>query len=315
MEIRDKIINHFVNCNQYGRLTQSYAQKAFTVFNLVLSINLENVPNRLPIISTVVSSTQNELIETQLNIKYLLLCQSHERAIQSYDYYSRYEIELMKFVAGNEMQQKIIESLLPSTKDLYVIMENQKAFYPFGMIRAYEILSILISATDAFEKDPELIPLTTDQLIEIMETTSEQEGIDDITDAMWKYVVAHLKHIQIDRSHVSKRQIASIVLHARQCTQSYKSSSLRQTVTEVFSVIVKYFAECSDLELLSNFAELLLSLLRDDDFYVRNRISEIVMDLIHGDHYVQKGNCYLNIFPTIFIGYDMKLYNKILLLF
>lgn len=296
--IRDKFINQIAKCTQYGTLTQSYTQKAFTIFNLVLSINVENDPNQLPIISTVISNTQNELIETQLNVKYLLLCQSHDWVIQGYEYYSRYETELVKFVAGNESQQKLMESLLPSTKDLYVIMDNKNEFYPFGVIKAYEILSMLISATDAFTKDPELIKLKTDQLIEIMETASEQDGVDDITDAMWKYIIAHLKHIHIDRTHITNEQISSIVLHSRNSTQSYKSSSLRQTVTEVFSIIVKYFTKCSDLELLINFTELLLSLLRDDDFYVRNRTSEIVMDLIHGDKCVQEGNCNLHMFKA-----------------
>lgn len=289
VEIRDKFIDQFTKCNQYGLLTQSYVQKAFTIFNLLLSINFESESSQLSTISRVISRTQNELIETQLNIKYLLLCQSHQKTILSYDY-SRYETELVKFVAGNESHERTIHNLLPSTKDLYLIMNNRNEFYPFGVIKAYEILSILVGATDAFEKDPELIRLTTEQLIEILERASEQEGIDDITEAVWKYLTAHLTHIHFDVSHVTAEQIANIIRHSRNCTQSYKSSGLRQTVTQVFSIIVKYMVTCNDLELLIDFADLLLSLLRDDDVYVRNQTSDIVMDLIHSEQSVQKGN-------------------------
>lgn len=289
MEIRDRFIEQFTNGNQYGKLTQSYVQKAFTLFNLLLSINFAKESNQPPITNTLVSNTQKELIETQLNIKYLLLCQSYEKRVLSHDY-SRYEIELVRFVAGNELHVKIIQNLLPSTKNLYSILHNENEFYPFGVIKAYEILSLLASTPDAFEVDSELNNLTAKQLLKLMATASEQEGIDEITEAMWKYISAQLKHI--DPLQFTAEQISNIILHLRNSAQSYRSPGLRRTVTEIFSIIVKYFVKTNNLELLINFTELLLSLLRDDDVYVRNRTSEIVMDLIHAGENIQKGNLF-----------------------
>lgn len=283
-EVRNRFVRVSADSNQCGLLTQSYIQKTFSIFNLLISTNLqidENNPNALPIISSTVLNTQNELLETQLNIQYLLLSQSMEESIASYDF-SRYEIELVEFFERNHRISEIILKQLPSINDLYFIIDHPKQFYPFGVIRSYEILSILITPTDAFERHDNLKRLTFSELEEIMTAANEEDGVDDVVDCMWKFITAHLSHCQIDSKQITTKQIANIMTHLRNITQCDKSFNLRQTATEVFVTIIRYFKETADLELLTDFAELLLKLLRDDDVYVRNRTSEIVMDLIHG---------------------------------
>lgn len=71
-----------------------------------------------------------------------------------------------------------------------------------------------------------------------------------------------------------------MITHLRQITQCSKSLNLRRTATEVLSTIIRYFDKKTDSDLLIDFAELLLSLLRDDDIHVRSSTSKIVMDLI-----------------------------------
>lgn len=288
IEVRNKFIENFAQSNQYGELTQSYIQNSFTIFNLLLSGNVEN---GTPIISSLVLNTQFELIETQLNVKYLLLCQPNQEIIDTNDF-SRYEIELIKFFTRNHINTKIISQLLPSTKDLYYIIDHKREFYPFELIKAYEILSLLIAPADAFVNNPDLKRLSIGELMEIMITNGE-EGVDDVEEAVWKFITAHLHHCQIHPSQVTEEQIKDIISHLRNSTQSFKTSSLRQTATEVFSIINQYFQQCTNFEVIIDFAELLLSLLRDDDLYVRNRMSEIVMELIQkSEESAEKGNLY-----------------------
>ncbi|XP_031638647.1 thyroid adenoma-associated protein homolog [Contarinia nasturtii] len=278
-EVRNRFVKNFAQSDEYGRLTQSYVQKTFTIFNLLLSIVAEN---ESPVITSKVVNTKNELVETQLNIMYLLYCQSDQKTIGTIDF-SCYEIELVKFINRNHSNNTIILQLLPSICDLYNIIDLNREFYPFGVIKAYEILSMLITPIDAFEKNPELKPLAIGELIDIMNTANNEDAVDDVSEALWKFTYAHLKHYQINPSQITIEQMKEIVSHLRNSTQSYKSSGLRQTATEIFSLVIEYFVKCTDLELIISFSELLLFLLRDDDFAVRNRTSEIVMDMIEGN--------------------------------
>lgn len=278
IEVRDKFVTNFAHSNQYGQLTQSYSQKSFTLFNLLLSANVENEAS---IISTSVLNTQNELIETQLNIKYLLLYRPNQDIIESSNEFSRYEVEFLTFFQSTKHRNiENILNLLPSIKDLYHIIENKREFYPFRLIKAYEILSLLITPPDAFTQMADLKRLSIVDLIEYMDAI-DGEGVDNVEEAMWKFVAAHLNHHQIQPSHVNIEQIQRIIAHLRKSAQSHRIPSLRQTITEVLAITIRYFAQCTHLAVMIDAAELLLSLLRDDDLCVRNRTAEIVMELAH----------------------------------
>lgn len=294
--VRDQFLQSFAQSNQYGQLTQSYVQKSFTIFNLIMAVNLENDKDELQLVPCNVFNTQNELIETHLNIKYLILCQSMKKPYASHDF-TRYELEFVKFLTRNSINIAIISKLLPSITNLYQIIEHKPEFYPFGVIKAYEILHMIVAANEAFERESELKRISINDLMDIMASTSDEEEkeVDDVTESMWKYISAHFNHCQMHPSHISREQIRNIISHLKAITQSYKSSSLRQTATDTFSIIAPYFTESSDSELLIEFADLLLTLLRDDDVYVRNRTSEIVMDLMHG-----RNQCPISNSGTIF---------------
>lgn len=285
IRIRNKFVESFAQSDQYGQLTQSYIQKTFTIFNLLLSSNIalgENSPNELPVVSSSNSITQNELIETLLNVKYLTLCHSTNTTIANYEL-SHYEIELVSFLVRNQRIGENMIKLLPSIDDLYQIIDHSREFYPFGVIRAYEILSMLITLPDAFERNTELKRIGINDLMAVMTAAADEDGVDEVADSMWKFINAHLGHCNVQPSHIATEQIANIISHLRNITSSYKSSSLRQTATETFSIICTYFAHTTNLELLIEFVELLLCLLRDDDVHVRNRTSEIVMELIYSN--------------------------------
>lgn len=280
VDIRNEFVNHFVQSNKYGQLTQSYVQKPFTIFNLLISSTClcdgdENMDNRSQTIPVMVSNTQNELIETQLNIKYLLLNRSTLQKLNASHEFSRYEIELVRFFDQNERYRANAIKLLPSIQDLYYIVDHPRQFYPFSVIKAYEILSMLIAIDEN-----DLKKLTINELEGVIQATHQEDDVDEVAEAMWKFVIAHLNRCEINTSSISTEQISNLFVNLRSITCSYRSTDLRQTAIEVFAIIIKYFKETQNLTLLIEFAELLLSLLRDNDAHVRNRTSGIVMVLI-----------------------------------
>lgn len=285
VEIRNEFVDHFVQSNQYGQLTQSYVQKPFTIFNLLISSicfdDDKHVANDLQTVPVLVSNTQNEVIETQLNIQYLLLIGSKLHELSAGHEFSRYEIALVRSLGQNDRHCLNAMNLLPSSRDLYYIIAHPRQFYPFGIIKVYEILSMLIAFDGAFKSMSfDFQKLTFDELERVIEATHEEDDVDDVAEAMWKYVIAHLNRCDMSLSSISTEQISNVMTHLRSITCCYRSSDLRSTAIEVLAIIAKYFMEMTDLTLLIECSELLLTLLRDDDVYVRNRTSEIVMDLV-----------------------------------
>lgn len=285
LDIRNEFFGHFLRFNQYGQLTQSYVQKPFTIFNILISSiccdgdgdsadDLQTVP-------VTVANTQNEVIETQLNIQYLLLKGLKLPEQSASHKFSRYEIALVRAISPNDRYCSNAMKLLPSAGNLYYIIDHPRQFYPFGVIKAYEILSMLISSDGKFKSISfDLKRLTINRLEAVMSETHQADDVDDVAEAMWKYVIAHLNRCEVSQTSVSTEQISNMIIHLRSITCCYRSSHLRSTAIELLHVVAKYFTETQDLTLLIEFAELLLSLLRDDDIYVRNRTSEIAMDLV-----------------------------------
>lgn len=296
VNVRNEFINHFGQSKQYGRLTQSYVQKAFTIFNLWISSKCvdkhdESIGSKLQPI--MVSNTQNELIETQLNIEYLLLSQSISHKTVTINDFSRYEIGLIRSLDQNENNCKNVMKLLPSIQDLYYIIDHSLEFYPFGMIKAYQILSMQIALSDKSQTSfpaIEIKKLTINELEQLFQAGANQSNdVDEVAESMWKYVIAQLNRCEINSSSITIAQMANMIEHIKNITCCYRSSDLRQTATEGLATIVSYFKNVQDSTLLIEFAALLLSLLRDDDSHVRNRISEVVMSLIREN---QDGNSF-----------------------
>lgn len=284
INVRRRFIENASDSNLYNRLTQSYAQKSFTIFNMLLSICLELTADDLPVVNVKVSNTHHEVLETQLNIWHLMLLRGSDENLDCRDV-SRYEIEFTNFVGRNEKFEKIVFKLLPSVHYLYTVMENRKQFYPFGTIKAYEILSLLLKSPAAFEENPELRRLSVDELLKAIRQLEDCDEIDEIKNPMWRFINAHLLHHQICFENFDNERLSLVLTSIKTNTQPYKSTILRRTATETLSLLGSYFTQSNaSIELLIRFAELLLTLLRDGDVSIRNRAAEIVMGLN------QKGN-------------------------
>lgn len=251
---------------------------------MLLSICLESTEENLPVLNVQVSNTHHEVLETQLNIWHLMLLRGSEDSSDSRDVY-HYEIEFTNFVGSNEKLEKVVFNLLPAVHYLYTIMENRKQFYPFGTIKAYEILSLLLKSPAAFEQNSELRRLSVDELLQIIRQLEDCDEIDEIKNPMWRFINAHLSYHQISCENFDTEKLSFVLSSIKTNTQSYKSTIMRRAATETLSLLGSYFTKSNDsIEFLIRYAELLLTLLRDADVCIRNRAAEIVMNLI------QKGN-------------------------
>lgn len=270
----------FSNSSQYNQLTQSYVQKPFTIFNLLLSTCLSKSNEESEIIDLTVSNTQNELLETQLNIMHLLFLRKTQRPIVRQDY-SRYEIEFVDFIRSNEKCIASVVKLLPSINSLNYIVANRKSFYPYGTIKTYEILSMLLKTKEAFEQYVELQKFSLVDLLQMVKNLIESNEIDEIGDPMWKFINAHLLYHRSNTQQFSKEIIALLIKSAQQNAQPYKTCNLRCTATETLSILSEYFASSIvSADHLIQYVDLIFMLLRDDDVNVRNQTAEIVLDLI-----------------------------------
>lgn len=251
---------------------------------MLLSNCLQSTDENLPVVTIKILNTHHEVLETQLNVWHLILLRGSDESLDCRDV-SRYEIEFSNFVERNEKFEKNLFNLLPSVHYLYTVMENRKQYYPFGTIKAYEILSLLLKSPTAFEVNPELRRLSVDELLKSIRQLEDCDEIDEIKSSMWRFINAHLSHHRISFQNFDNERFSLVLTSIKTNTQPYKSTILRRTATETLSLLGSYFTQSNaSIELLIRFAELLLTLLRDGDVSIRNRAAEIVMGLI------QKGN-------------------------
>lgn len=288
--VRNRFLEGLSDASQYNQLTQSYVQKPFTIFNLLLSIILQSTEEDLPVINVTVRNTPNELLETQLNIWHLMLLQREKKSFASQDF-SRHEIEFVDFLGNDSKHQENVSKLLPPVSHLYYIIQNRAHFYPFGFIKAYEILSLLLAPSNAFENCSDLKKVTIEQLLKMMLDMNNE--IDETIDPMWKFINAQLLHHRADVLGLNDEQLLTVVASIRSNTQAFRCASLRRTGTETLWISSMHFAKPGvSLEMLKEYVDLLLMLLRDDDICIRNRTSDIIMDLLldRDDYTILKKN-------------------------
>lgn len=284
-EVRSKYLKSFANPTLYNQLTRSYVQKPFTLFNFLLSTCHNTSIDELGIVSVPITNTQTELLETQLNVWHLLLLQKCGMSIAGYDF-SRNEIELVKFVGDDTNRAEILLSLLPSVSYLYHIIENEKEYYPFGVVKSYEILGIILGNPNEFDKKRELKEISIDEVMEMIKELSKMDEIDEITEPKWKYINAQILHHTgsnekklLKTDEINLLMILSII---RRNTQPHKSASLRQIATNTLTLLIPTFMGSNiSIDNFINLMDLVLRLLRDDDLDVRNQNAKNVMIIIH----------------------------------
>lgn len=277
--IRDSYVQNALESNQYQALTRSYAQKSFTIFNLLLSACLVD-GCKLPIIIQPIRDTVHEMLETKLNIMLLIWRKKACIPVKCLDA-SIYETEFVDYLESIGKLESIDE-LLPSIENLQQISKHNS--HLFSMIKAYEILSIVLQQSVVNGCLISIECLTITQLIELMDSTIDDNVIDDISNPIWKYINAQLLRDRINGGGIDEKNVCSIVKNVRIMCSAQKSSNLRRTATETISMLIPYYANehkrSANLELLIDICDLLLGLLHDDDVHVRNRSSEIIMTLI-----------------------------------
>lgn len=278
-QLRDSYWHSIAKTDLYWNLTQSYAFKSFTIFNLLTSAKFGVVMNELADFVTN-SNLNHEILECKLNIALLIWRMKALLSINDLDA-SLEEIELVEYLQKND-KLNCIDCLLPSLDTLYHIIDHTNMFHPFGLINAYEILSIILQYSISNQRYVNVRIHSIEHLINLMESTTTNNEIDMVCTAVWKYLNAQLSHKQFNINAMRKVDIMKIIEQCRIMCESKRSSKARQTATETISVILINCVDeiRNDLILLTNVCGLLLGLVRDDDVVIRNHSSDIIMHLV-----------------------------------
>lgn len=299
---RDRIIENFKNPSRYNSLTQPYIQKSFTLFSLATSvIVIKQAPfpglgfeDRMKQIT--VSSTSNELLETQMNILHLILMKKHKMEF-NVDEYAKIEIDFVNFLLDENKVDASLLTLLPSIDNLYFILQHRNVFYPFGTVKAYSILSIWMRESEYYSESASH-ELSLDNLIKLMRSAATDSEIDEIANAICKFINGHLNAKYLNLNDANTEQLMDILMCVKHISQEYKSNDLRQTAADIMSTVQKCVLKAPmNIKLLINYVDILLRLLRDDNVPVRNRASDIVLEITEkntNDGALKKGNIHLN---------------------
>lgn len=213
----------------FNQLTQSYVQKSFTIFNLFVStaLAIADVETKAETVQIAVDRTHHELLETQLNVWHLLLLKRNDQLINLNEY-ARTELDFARFVGRDEALRAAVLKLLPSIRSLYFLIENRhNKFHPFATIKAYHILSLSLRPPNAFDQTADLRPMNIDELLPLMRDACSESEIDDVANAIWKFINAHLSCIRSKLGSVDGDVMRQILTHVRRIAQSEKSSELR----------------------------------------------------------------------------------------
>lgn len=215
------IAEQFVNANNYNRLTQSYLRKPFALFELLLHHIL---PQTDAITSVATDLKTYEHIETATNVLLLLFCHKNHIEFDKQDF-SPLEIDFVAFLCRDGRQLANLYAHLPTVDELYTIAGNRDVFYPFGTIKAYTALSILIDSDSHAIKQ-----LNLEQVLTLMKSVSTDREIDDVANATWKYLNSILLRSHIDLRSANECHLEEIVSHLSHVSQTYKSAELRYKI-------------------------------------------------------------------------------------
>lgn len=302
--IRDAYVQNTVQANQYQDLTRSYVRKSFTIFNLLLSACFAEVDKT--VITQPIGITGYGVLETQLNIMLLIWRKTACIPLNYLDVHM-HETEFVDYLETNEKLESI-DGLLPSIEDLYRIIRCKNEYHSYSVIKAYEILSIVLHQSVVNDRDINIECLTINQLIELMNSTLDENVIDDVSTPIWKYINAQLLRNRDNGDNIDEKMVWNIIKNIRNMCSPEKLPDLRRTAAETISlVLAKYIGHklSTNLDLLINICDLLLGLLHDDDMRVRNRASEIIMTLVSESSMIEehlgKGVYFLHLSQQFYI--------------
>lgn len=227
--VRNRFVENIIgDGSAFNQLTQSYVQKSVTIFNLFVSTTLPTVDdNNHALVKLPVKRTHHELLETQLNVWHLILLKRSGLEVNSNEY-ARIELDFAEFVCRDGVRCAAVFALLPSIDQLYFVIANrQSSFHPFATVKAFHILSILLFAPNAFESLTGLRRTTIDELLSLMRDASSDIEIDDVANAIWRFINGHLASDYMNLGAGDGDVMKQILTHVGHITQSYKSNELR----------------------------------------------------------------------------------------
>lgn len=208
-----KYLTNINDGSTFNRLTESYIRKAFTIFELILSQSKEYSTTEI----------QRETIITQLNILHLILLKSNDLPLPKQEFI-KIEIDFADFVIRYDDVERVLKSL-PKFIDLKTSQYLRNELHPFGTIKAFEIMSIMLKTPDTFHIRNELQHFTSIELLALMNEAADDDEIDEIAVAKWKFVNSVLIHFDVGK--FTKDEMKEILRNLRQISSPCKRSDLR----------------------------------------------------------------------------------------
>lgn len=179
------------------------------------------------LIKVSVTRTHHELLETQLNVWHSILLKRNGLEFNANEF-ARIELDFAEFVHRDDAMCNAVLQLLPTIDQLYFVIANrQSSFHPIATIKAFHILSISLHAPNAFETLAELRRMTIAELLPLMRDASNDLEIDDVANAIWKFINGHLGSDCINLDAVDDDVMKQLLTHVRHISQSDKSNELR----------------------------------------------------------------------------------------
>lgn len=175
-----------------------------------------------------INTSTYENIEVQLNILLLTLHQKYGVQFENQDFSSQ-EIDVASFIAKNAAaSNKIIDELLLSIDQLHYIAENRQLFYPFGTIKSYAALSILLSQSNAGQMQNAYGKFGNfDELLSLMKSVSADTEIDDVSNAAWEFINSILASGGLNLEHAGSDRWLTVLSCLQHISLTYKSADLR----------------------------------------------------------------------------------------
>lgn len=199
-----------------------YVKKSYNLLKLLLSEILTDSPP--PTINT--STYEN--IEVPLNILLLTLHQKYGVQFENQDFSSQ-EIDVASFIVKNAAaSNKIFDKRLLNMDQLHFIAENRHQFYPFGTIKSYTALSILLSQSNAGQTPNAYGKYGSfDELLSLMKSISVDTEIDDVSNAAWEFINSILASGELNLEHIGNDRWLAVLSCLQHITLTYKSAELR----------------------------------------------------------------------------------------
>lgn len=224
--LRNLVRKHMNEENTFNQLTLSYVSMTFHIFEIIL-LGIE-----APQAESAAKFENHETLMTELNIFYLLetiFGSKFSIDLKKLDL-SRTEFRFAEFLnelhqTNDEIWLKFLNTIKNSFPTTNILKNDDKIhsdLYPFGSIRAYQILGYMEVDNDGQTDKRE----SADELLKLM--IGAVNNIDELAEAKYFYVSKRIHNSLSDSSNpLSTKYLENILENIREMSKPFRATILR----------------------------------------------------------------------------------------